>query len=140
VAVLGAELENLHLLGQSAPLAETADSASDDETPSARLAAFSDIEPADTQKSVFDAVKKAFRLEDSLRGQLASSLVSAQERGHRKLELQLKMILLSAGQRCRLLEERYGFARSKSVLVQGLRKQTTRFLSRLQGEERRDID
>jgi hypothetical protein len=50
------------------------------------------------------------------------------------------MISLSAEQRCRLLEERYGFARSKSVLVQGLRRQTTRFLSKITGEKRNDID
>jgi hypothetical protein len=140
-AVLTTELESLHLLGQSAPLAEAGEGTSADGTVrSPQLAALSDIEPADSQKSVFDTVKKAFRHEDFLREQLNFSLTSAQERGHRKLEMQLKMILLSANQRCRLLEDRYGFARSKSVFVQGLRKQTTRFLSRLQGEERRDID
>ena len=50
------------------------------------------------------------------------------------------MIVLSVAQRCRLLDERYSFARSNSAFVQGLRKQTTRFLSLLQGEERQDID
>jgi hypothetical protein len=135
MAVLGEHLEALPLPGASAPALNSAES---------NLATFldslPDIEPADPHKSVFDTVRKAFHLEDFLHRQLDSSLASAQGRGHRRLELQLKMILLSAAQRCRLLEERYSFARSKSVIVQGLRRQTTRILSRLQGEERRDID
>jgi hypothetical protein len=50
------------------------------------------------------------------------------------------MIILSSDQRCRLLEDRYGYAKSKSLLFQGLRRQTTRFLSALSGENRTDID
>ena len=47
---------------------------------------------------------------------------------------------LVADQRCRLLEDRYGYARTKNLLFQGLRRQTTRFLSALSGEKRTDID
>jgi hypothetical protein len=136
MAVLGEHLESLRLPGASAPHLNSTDGA----VSLPPLDALPDIEPADPHQSVFDTVRKAFHLEDFLRQQLEFSLASAQERGHRKLELQLKMILLAATQRCRLLEERYSFARSKSVIVQGLRRQTTRLMSRLQGEQRRDID
>jgi hypothetical protein len=99
-----------------------------------------DVEPTDVGNSVFETVRKAFQIEDRFDDQLHSCLLSAQTRKHLKLELQLKMIILSAGQRCRLLEDRYGFAKSKTLLFQGLRRQTTRFLSALNGEERPDID
>jgi hypothetical protein len=99
-----------------------------------------DVEPTDTENSVFETVRKAFATEDRFDEQLHLCLNSAQKRKHLQLELQLKMIILSAQQRSKLLEDRYGFARSKSVLFQGLRRQTTRFLSALHGEERPDID
>jgi hypothetical protein len=99
-----------------------------------------DLEPGDVSKSVFETVRKAFETEDRFDQQLHTCLASAQSRKHLKLELQLKMIILSAAQRCRLLEDRYGFAKSKSLLFQGLRRQTTRFLSALSGENRPDID
>jgi len=99
-----------------------------------------DVEPLDGSKSVFETVRKAFQTEDRFDQQLHDCLRSAQTRKHLKLELQLKMIILSAGQRCSLLEERYGFAKSKTLLFQGLRRQTTRFLSALNGEQRPDID
>ena len=99
-----------------------------------------DVEPADVASSVFETVRKAFQTEDRFDDQLHICLRSAQSRKHLKLELQLKMIILSAAQRCRLLEDRYGFAKSKTLLFQGLRRQTTRFLSALNGEERPDID
>jgi hypothetical protein len=99
-----------------------------------------DVEPTDIGSSVFETVRKAFQTEDRFDDQLHICLHSAQSRKHLKLELQLKMIILSAAQRCRLLEDRYGFAKSKTLLFQGLRRQTTRFLSALNGEERPDID
>ena len=99
-----------------------------------------DVEPTDAANSVFETVRKAFRTEDRFDEQLHLCLQAAQKRKQLKLELQLKMIILSAGQRSKLLEDRYGFAKSKSVLFQGLRRQTTRFLSALNGEERPDID
>jgi hypothetical protein len=99
-----------------------------------------DVEPLDASKSVFETVRKAFQTEDRFDQQLHDCLRSAQARKHLKLELQLKMIILSAAQRCALLEDRYGFAKSKTLLFQGLRRQTTRFLSALNGEERPDID
>jgi hypothetical protein len=99
-----------------------------------------DVEPIDPGKSVFETVRQAFQTEERFDQQLHTCLASAQNRKHLKLELQLKMIILSAGQRCRLLEDRYGFAKSRTLLFQGLRRQTTRFLSALQGEERPDID
>jgi hypothetical protein len=135
--VLDEQLESLLLLGHAAPPEADTPAAAEE---ARRLHSLPDLEPADTQKTVFDTVKKAFHLEDFIRQQLAFSLQSAQARKHLKMELQLKMIILSADQRCRLLEERYGFARSKSVIVQGLRRQTTRFLSRITGETRHDID
>ena len=99
-----------------------------------------EVEPTDSNQSVFETVRKAFAGEDRFDHQLHCCLISAQSRKHLKLELQLKMIILSAVQRCRLLEDRFGFARSKTLLFQGLRRQTTRFLSALQGEDRPDID
>jgi hypothetical protein len=145
IAVLDEQLESLQLLARSAPVEAEQEP---DERPPAyagvetphRFDAFPDVEPTDVSKSVFETVRKAFHLEDFLRQQLAFSLASAQARRHLKLELQLKMIILSGEQRCRLLEDHYGFARSKSLLFQGLRRQTTRFLSKLSGEKRHDID
>jgi hypothetical protein len=99
-----------------------------------------DVEPADINKSVFEIMRKCFQTEDLFNEQLHTCLRSAQARKHLKLELQLKMIILSSDQRCRLLEDRYGYAKSKSLLFQGLRRQTTRFLSALNGENRTDID
>jgi hypothetical protein len=99
-----------------------------------------DVEPTDMKQSVFEIMRKAFHTEDLFSDQLNASLRSAQARKHLKLELQLKMIILSADQRCRLLEDRYGYARTKNLLFQGLRRQTTRFLSVLNGEKRTDID
>lgn len=99
-----------------------------------------DVEPTDPGKSVFETVRGAFQTEERFDQQLHLCLMSAQNRKHLKLELQLKMIILSAAQRCRLLEDRYGFAKSKTLLFQGLRRQTTRFLSALHGEQRPDID
>jgi hypothetical protein len=99
-----------------------------------------DAEPVDLAKSVFTTVRRAFQQEDALRHLIGACLQTSQERHQLKLELQLKMIALSGDQRCKLLEDRYGFARSKTLLFQGLRRQTTRFLSVLQGDKRRDID
>ena len=99
-----------------------------------------DVEPTDMKQSVFEIMRKAFHTEDLFSDQLGASLRSAQNRKHLKLELQLKMIILSADQRTKLLEDRYGYARTKNLLFQGLRRQTTRFLSVLNGEKRTDID
>jgi hypothetical protein len=99
-----------------------------------------DVEPTDMKQSVFEIMRRAFHTEDLFSDQLNACLRSAQMRKHLKLELQLKMIILSADQRCRLLEDRYGYARTKNLLFQGLRRQTTRFLSALNGENRTDID
>ena len=99
-----------------------------------------DVEPVDINQSVFEIVRKCFHTEDLFNDQLHACLRSAQKRKHLKLELQLKMIILSGDQRCRLLEDRYGYAKSKNILFQGLRRQTTRFLSALNGENRTDID
>jgi hypothetical protein len=99
-----------------------------------------DVEPTDMKQSVFEIMRKAFALEDLFSDQLNACLRSAQGRKHLKLELQLKMIILSADQRVKLLEDRYGYARTKNLLFQGLRRQTTRFLSALSGEKRTDID
>jgi hypothetical protein len=99
-----------------------------------------DVEPTDMNQSVFEIMRKAFHAEDLFSDQLSASLRSAQGRKHLKLELQLKMIILSADQRVKLLEDRYGYARTKNLLFQGLRRQTTRFLSALSGEKRTDID
>lgn len=99
-----------------------------------------DVEPVDVDKSVFEIVRKCFQTEDLFSDQINACLRSAQKRKHLKLELQLKMIILSSDQRCHLLEDRYGYAKSKSLLFQGLRRQTTRFLSALNGENRTDID
>jgi len=99
-----------------------------------------DVEPTDIGKSVFEIVRRSFQLENFFNDQLATCLRSTQNRKHLKLELQLKMIILSADQRSKLLEDRYGYAKSKSLLFQGLKRQTTRFLSALNGEKRTDID
>ena len=99
-----------------------------------------DVEPHDINQSVFEIVRKCFHSEDLFNNQIHACLRSAQTRKHLKLELQLKMIILSADQRCHLLEDRYGYAKSKSLLFQGLRRQTTRFLSALNGEKRTEID
>jgi hypothetical protein len=99
-----------------------------------------DVEPTDMKQSVFEIMRKAFHTEDLFSDQLNACLRSAQGRKHLKLELQLKMIILSADQRVKLLEDRYGYARTKNLLFQGLRRQTTRFLSALSGEKRTDID
>lgn len=104
------------------------------------LAALPDIEPPDPKGSVFEMVSRAFHLEDYLGQQISISMRSAKERGHLKLELQLKMMLLSIGQRRSLLEQRYGFARTQNLIFRGLRRQTTRFLSRLKGQPRPDLD
>ena len=109
----------------------------DDQSP---YAIIPDVEPTDVSKSVFEIMRKCFHTEDLFNNQLNFCLRSAQARKHLKLELQLKMIILSSDQRCSLLEDRYGFAKSKSLLFQGLRRQTTRFLSALNGEKRTDID
>ena len=99
-----------------------------------------DVEPTDMKQSVFEIMRKAFATEDLFSDQLNACLRSAQARKHLKLELQLKMIILSGDQRIKLLEDRYGYARTKNLLFQGLRRQTTRFLSALNGEKRTDID
>jgi len=99
-----------------------------------------DVEPTNLNKSVFETVKKAFLMEDIFSDQLNTCLRSAQQYKHLKLELQLKMIILSSDQRYQLLEDRYGYAKTKNALFQGLRRQTTRFLSVLSGENRIDID
>ena len=99
-----------------------------------------DVEPTDINKSVFETVKKAFQTEDIFNDQLNTCLRSAQQYKHLKLELQLKMIILSSNQRYQLLEDRYGYAKTKNALFQGLRRQTTRLLSALSGENRMDID
>jgi hypothetical protein len=99
-----------------------------------------DVEPTDMKQSVFEIMRKAFHTEDIFSDQINASLRSAQGRKHLKLELQLKMIILAADQRVKLLEDRYGYARTKNLLFQGLRRQTTRFLSALNGEKRTDID
>ncbi len=99
-----------------------------------------DVEPTDMKQSVFEIMRKAFHTEDLFSDQLNACLRSAQARKHLKLELQLKRIILSADQRVKLLEDRYGYARTKNLLFQGLRRQTTRFLSALSGEKRTDID
>jgi hypothetical protein len=99
-----------------------------------------DVEPTDVGKSVFEIVRKVFDTEDLFNGQLNNCLLSAQMRKHLKLELQLKMIILASDQRYRFLQDRYAFAKTKNSLFQGLQRQTTRFLSALNGETRTDID
>jgi hypothetical protein len=99
-----------------------------------------DVEPMDVNKSVFEIVRKAFQIEDLFNERLNACLRSAQAGKQLKLELQLKMIILSADQRYSLLEDRYAFAKSKNLLFQGLRRQTTRFLSALSGDKRTDLD
>jgi hypothetical protein len=147
IAILTLQLEAIISISRSRPDSDAAKSVADtasfahfgvnDTSP---LGVMPDVEPTDASKSVFETVRKAFQTEERFDQQLYTCLQSAQSRKHLKLELQLKMIILSAGQRCRLLEERYGFAKSKTLLFQGLRRQTTRFLSALHGEQRPDID
>jgi hypothetical protein len=147
IALIGQQVESILAMtsgssGASRPKsgeAVTALAASEDES-SSPYGLIPDVEPADISKSVFETVRKVFQTEDRFDDQLHRCLLSAQTRKHLKLELQLKMIILSAAQRCRLLEDRYGFAKSKTLLFQGLRRQTTRFLSALNGEDRPDID
>src|SRR6202050_2830534 len=71
------------------------------------------VEPIDMNQSVFEIMRKAFHTEDLFSDQLVASLRSAQNRKHLKLELQLKMIILSADQRTKLLVDRYGYAKTK---------------------------
>jgi hypothetical protein len=147
IALIGQQVESILAMtsgssGASRPKsgeAVTALAASEEES-SSPYGLIPDVEPADISKSVFETVRKVFQTEDRFDDQLHRCLLSAQTRKHLKLELQLKMIILSAAQRCRLLEDRYGFAKSKTLLFQGLRRQTTRFLSALNGEDRPDID
>ena len=140
LTLLASQAANLQTLVRALP-AHLEDEGEDDDCPTPpRLASLPDLEPLDPQRSIFDNVRKAFHLEDFLRQQLLFSLQSAQQRRHLQLELQLKMVLLSAEQRCRLLEERYGFARTGHLLFQGLRRQTTRFLRLLQGKPGSELD
>ena len=148
ISLLDKQLETLVSLSRSSQAESEAKGATEGHAPAivggadsaSPMMLIPDVEPTDMKQSVFEIMRKAFHTEDLFSDQLNASLRSAQARKHLKLELQLKMIILSGEQRCRLLEERYGFARSKSLLFQGLRKQTTRFLSKLQGEQRHDID
>ena len=142
LTLLAAQAATLQMLVRALPTELDESSLEDEESlvPPPRLASLPDLEPPDPKRPVFETVRKAFHLEDFLRQQLAFSLQSSRERRHLQLELQLKMALLSAEQRCRLLEERYGFARTGPGLFQGLRRQTTRFLGRLQGKPRNDLD
>jgi len=101
---------------------------------------FPDAQPMAPSPSVAAIMRRVFQAEELFGKQLQTCLVFAQNRKHLRMELQLKMMVLSATQRGRLLEDRYGFARSKTLLFQGLKRQTTRFLSALHGETRTDID
>ena len=146
VALLDKQLETLLTLSR-VKIGQDSDKASDDPAVIAHqdgaespYLLIPDVEPTDINKSVFEIMRKCFHTEDFFNDQLNACLRSAQARKHLKLELQLKMIILSSDQRCRLLEDRYGYAKSKSLLFQGLRRQTTRFLSALNGENRTDID
>jgi hypothetical protein len=148
ISLLDKQLETLLTLSR-ATVEEDSQKAEDDHASSVHaggaegshpLLLIPDVEPTDMKQSVFEIMRKAFHTEDLFSDQLNASLRSAQARKHLKLELQLKMIILSADQRCRLLEDRYGYARTKNLLFQGLRRQTTRFLSALNGEKRTDID
>ena len=150
ISLLDRQLETLVTLsktsgGNSAPQAPedrpAAVPAGEGESdPSHPMLLIPDVAPTDNKQSVFEIMRKAFHTEDLFSDQLSACLRSAQARKHLKLELQLKMIILSADQRVRLLEDRYGYARTKNLLFQGLRRQTTRFLSALSGERRPDID
>jgi len=105
-----------------------------------RALSLPDVEPLYPGRPVFDAVQRATHLEDFLRQQLKFALASARQRRQLKLELRMKMILLSARQRGALLEERYRVARGKTSLLQGLREETTRLLGLFRGEARRGDD
>jgi hypothetical protein len=148
IAILDEQLETLLTLSQvelnageteNEPRAAVFAHSGDSEGPHASLF-IPDFEPVDINKSVFEIVKRAFQIEALFDQQLNTCLLSSQTRRHLKLELQLKMIILSTQQRLHLLEDRYGFAKSKSLLFQGLRRQTTRFLSAISGDKRNDID
>jgi hypothetical protein len=145
ISLLDKQLETLVSLSRSgeaegkSDAAGTAVAVGSGETGSSMML-IPDVEPTDMKQSVFEIMRKAFHNEDIFSDQLNACLRSAQARKHLKLELQLKMIILSADQRAKLLEDRYGYARTKNVLFQGLRRQTTRFLSALSGEKRTDID
>jgi hypothetical protein len=147
ISLLDKQLETLVSLSRSASSEDEAKMAGQGSTVAAGgadatspLMLIPDVEPTDMKQSVFEIMRKAFHTEDLFSDQLNASLRSAQGRKHLKLELQLKMIILSADQRVKLLEDRYGYARTKNLLFQGLRRQTTRFLSALNGEKRTDID
>jgi hypothetical protein len=136
IAILDKQLENLISLSKAPESEPEAKSTAE----AGERMVLPDTEPTDMNMSVFEIMRKAFHTEDLFSEQLNNCLRSAQARKHLKLELQLKMIILSADQRVKLLEDRYGYARTKNVLFQGLRRQTTRFLSALSGEKRTDID
>lgn len=140
LTLLAAQAANLQTLVRALPAPLEDDSNDDEAEALPRLPSLPDLEPLGTHRSIFDMVRKAFHLEDFLRQQLLFSLQSAHERQHLRFELQLKMVLLSAEQRCRLLEERYGFARTGHLLFQGLRRQTTRFLRLLQGKAATEVE
>jgi len=148
ISLLDKQLETLVSLSRSSQAESDGKAASESPAPAvvggaetaSPMMLIPDVEPTDMKQSVFEIMRKAFHTEDLFSDQLNACLRSAQARKHLKLELQLKMIILSADQRVKLLEDRYGYARTKNLLFQGLRRQTTRFLSALSGEKRTDID
>ena len=147
ISLLDKQLETLVSLSRSSQAESEGKAAAEGQAPAiggaesaSPMLLIPDVEPTDMQQSVFEIMRKAFHTEDLFSDQLGACLRSAQTRKHLKLELQLKMIILSADQRTKLLEDRYGYARTKNLLFQGLRRQTTRFLSALSGEKRTDID
>lgn len=95
-----------------------------------------DMETPDIRKSVYELVKKSFAQENLLGKQLLVCLRGAQLRQDPKMEMQFKMTILSTEQRYKMLESRYGFASGNGggTLLQGLKRQTTRLLSVLNGE------
>ena len=148
ISLLDKQLETLVSLSRSSQAESEAKAAAEGHAPAmvggaesaSPMMLIPDVEPTDMRQSVFEIMRKAFHTEDLFSDQLNACLRSASGRKHLKLELQLKMIILSADQRTKLLEDRYGYARTKNLLFQGLRRQTTRFLSALNGEKRTDID
>jgi hypothetical protein len=148
ISLLDKQLETLVSLSRSSQAEAEAKGATEGQAPAmvggadsaSPMMLIPDVEPTDMKQSVFEIMRKAFHTEDLFSDQLNACLRSATARKHLKLELQLKMIILSADQRTKLLEDRYGYARTKNLLFQGLRRQTTRFLSALSGEKRTDID
>lgn len=149
IAVLDEQLEGLLTLSLTSSQRTSVDSAGnreavfsqgDGEEVSPPFLFIPDVEPVDVGTSVFEIMRRCFQIETLFSEQLATCLRSSQNRKHLQLELQLKMIILAAEQRTKLLEERYGYAKSKNLLFQGLKRQTTRFLSALNGEKRTDID